>query len=171
MSMRNPGWICLWALVFAAEATPEGPKLGRPLSAEEIAALEINVLPDGTGLPLGFGTVETGKAVYERQCIRCHGPKGMGGSAGELVGQGPLSGETPDKTIGSYWPYATTIFDFVRRSMPQDAPRSLNDGEVYAVTAYLLYLNGIIEEKAVMDAKSLPAVRMPNREGFTRMWP
>jgi len=162
------GWIALTAAVAAA---PEGPKLGKPLSQADIAAMDINVFPDGSGLPSGKGTALEGKAIYDAQCAACHGPKGSGGSAGELAGGSALDGPHPDQTVGNYWPYATTIFDFVRRSMPMNAPRSLSDETVYAVTAYLLYINGLIGETTEMNAKSLPEIRMPNREGFVRIWP
>jgi len=162
------GWIALTAAVAAA---PEGPKLGKPLSQADIAAMDINVFPDGSGLPSGKGTALEGKAIYDAQCAACHGPKGSGGSAGELAGGSALDGPHPDQTVGNYWPYATTIFDFVRRSMPLNAPRSLSDETVYAVTAYLLYINGLIGETTEMNAKSLPEIRMPNREGFVRIWP
>jgi cytochrome c5 len=152
-------------------AVPEGPRSGKPLSAQEAAAMDISVFPDGTGLPNGRGTPHEGKLVYETHCTACHGVKGAGGSAGELVGRSALDGPHPDQTVGNYWPYATTIFDFVRRSMPLHAPRSLSDGQIYAVTAYLLYLNGIIAEDAEMNQKTLPALRMPNRDGFVRIWP
>ena len=180
MSMRNTalrrplavtavvGWIALTAAVAAA---PEGPKLGKPLSQADIADMDINVFPDGSGLPSGKGTALEGKAIYDAQCAACHGPKGSGGSAGELAGGSALDGPHPDQTVGNYWPYATTIFDFVRRSMPLNAPRSLSDETVYAVTAYLLYINGLIGETTEMNAKSLPEIRMPNREGFVRIWP
>ena len=180
MSMRNTalrrplavtavvGWIALTAAVAAA---PEGPKLGKPLSQADIAAMDINVFPDGSGLPSGKGTALEGKAIYDAQCAACHGPKGSGASAGELAGGSALDGPHPDQTVGNYWPYATTIFDFVRRSMPLNAPRSLSDETVYAVTAYLLYINGLIGETTEMNAKSLPEIRMPNREGFVRIWP
>jgi cytochrome c len=158
-------------LPLPATAAPEGPKLGRPATPAEIAAQDINVFPDGSGLPPGRGTVAEGKAVYASQCAACHGPKGVGGSAGELAGGGSLTGPHPDQNIGTYWPYATTIFDFVRRSMPLNAPRSLSDNQVYAVTAYLLNINGIIGDSAEMNAKTLAAVKMPNREGFVRLWP
>ncbi len=162
------GWIALTATVAAA---PEGPKLGKPLNAADIAAMDINVFPDGSGLPPGKGTALEGKVIYDAQCAACHGAKGSGGSAGELAGGSALNGPHPDQTVGNYWPYATTVFDFVRRSMPLNAPRSLSDDQVYAVTAYLLHLNGLIGETAEMSAKTLPEVRMPNREGFVRIWP
>lgn len=161
----------LLGLAATAIAAPEGPRLGRPATPEEIAAQDINVFPDGTGLPPGKGMAAEGQPVYEARCASCHGPKGMGGSAGELAGGSPLTGPHPDRTIGIYWPYATTIFDFVRRSMPLNAPRSLTDDQVYAVTAYLLHINGIIGERVEMNAKTLPEVKMPNREGFVRAWP
>lgn len=162
------GWIALTATVVAA---PEGPKLGKPLNAAEIAAMDINVFPDGSGLPPGKGTALEGRAIYDAQCAACHGPKGTGGTAGELAGGSALNGPHPDQTVGNYWPYATTVFDFVRRSMPLNAPRSLNDDQVYAVTAYLMNINGLISETAEMNAKTLPEVPMPNREGFVRIWP
>lgn len=161
----------LFSLSTACFAAPEGPKLGRPVSPEEIAAQDINVFPDGTGLPPGKGTAREGKALYDAKCASCHGPKGIGGSAGELAGGGSLTGPHPDRNIGTYWPYATTVFDFIRRSMPLDAPRSLNDDQVYAVTAYLLHINGIIDNRTEMNATSLPRVEMPNRHGFVQIWP
>lgn len=161
----------LFALPVLATAAPEGPRLGRPATPAEIAAADINVFPDGGGLPSGQGTAQEGQPIYDAQCASCHGPRGTGGSAGELAGGSPLTGPHPDKTIGTYWPYATTVFDFVRRSMPLNAPRSLSDDQVYAVTAYLLHINGIIGEQAEMNARTLPEVRMPNREGFVRVWP
>jgi len=146
---------------------PKGPSLGVPPSAAEIAAMDVSVGPDGTGLPPGSGTPKQGAEVYTTKCIACHGPEGANGVNDRLVGgQGSLKGAAPVKTIGSYWPYATTVFDYVRRAMPYPAPHSLSDAEVYAVTAYLLHLNGIIGADDVMDATSLPKVKMPNRSGF-----
>lgn len=162
------GWL---SLSLAAVAAPEGPKLGKPLNPADSAALDMSVFPDGSGLPPGKGTAVEGKVIYDAQCAACHGAKGSGGSAGELAGGSALNGPHPDQTVGNYWPYATTIFDFVRRSMPLNAPRSLSDEQVYAVTAYLLHINGLIGETAEMNAKTLPEVRMPNREGFVRIWP
>ncbi len=110
-----------------------------------------------------------GENIYQRTCAACHGAKGQGASAEELAGgQNSLTDDPPDKTIGRYWPYATTLFDFVQRSMPLDAPRSLSTDQVYAVTAYLLYLNGVIAGDQIVDAASLARIRMPNRDGFIR---
>ena len=146
---------------------PQGPELGQPAPVEDIEKWDIGIMPDGEGLPPGRGTVPEGKVVYETHCASCHGPAGAGGSADQLAGATMgLTSEYPEKTIGSYWPYATTLFDMTRRSMPMDKPGLLTDDEVYAVTAYLLYLNNIIDETAVMDATTLPRVKMPNREGF-----
>ncbi len=129
--------------------------------------MDVSVGPDGTGLPPGSGTPKQGAEVYTTKCIACHGPEGANGVNDRLVGgQGSLKSAAPVKTIGSYWPYATTVFDYVRRAMPYPAPHSLSDAEVYAVTAYLLHLNGIIGADDVMDATSLPKVKMPNRSGF-----
>jgi cytochrome c len=154
-----------------AIGAPEGPRLGQPVTPQEIAAQDINVFPDGAGLPSGQGTAAEGRAIYDAQCASCHGLKGSGGSAGELAGGAALNGPHPDQTIGNYWPYATTIFDFVRRSMPLNAPRSLGDNQVYAVAAYLLFINGIIDEHTEINAKTLPDIRMPNRDGFVNIWP
>ena len=147
---------------------PKGPELGVPATAEDIAAMDISIGPDGVGLPAGSGTPKQGAEVYAAKCIVCHGPEGANGVNDRLVGgQGTLTTASPVKTIGSYWPYATTVFDYVRRAMPYPAPHSLSDAEAYAVTAYLLHLNGIIGADAVMDATSLPKVKMPNQGRFT----
>ncbi len=154
-----------------ADNLPEGPHLGKALDANEIAAWDFTVMSDGTGLPPGRGSVEEGKVVYEKYCLVCHGEDGLGDSGEQLAGaQMALTSEWPEKTIGTYWPYATTLFDFIRRSMPMTAPGVLSDGEVYALTAYLLYLNGIIAESAVMQAETLSAVKMPNRDGFINVY-
>ena len=146
---------------------PKGPGLGVPATPSEIAAMDISIAPDGAGLPPGSGTPKQGADVYATKCVACHGLQGVNGVNDPLVGgQGTLTSAAPVKTIGSYWPYATTVFDFVRRAMPYPAPHSLSDPEAYAVTAYLLHLNGIIGPDDVMDATSLPKVKMPNREGF-----
>ncbi len=148
-----------------------GPGLGHTVSPEEIAAWDISVFPDGEGLPIGEGSVQQGETLYKNKCIACHGENGLGATADQLAGaQMSLTSEYPEKTIGTYWPYATTIFDVVRRSMPMTAPGSLSDNEVYAITAYLLYLNNLIGKDDVMDASTLPKVKMPNEDGFVNVY-
>jgi mono/diheme cytochrome c family protein len=160
---------CLF-LCYAAQAENVGPKLGRPAPEDLIKSWNIDVFPDGEGLPEGSGNAVKGKQVYETYCRSCHGVEGSGGSADELAGaRHSLTDNPPDKTIGTYWPYATTIFDFTRRAMPLNALGSLSHDQLYAVTAYLLYLNGIIKETDIMNAKTLSEVKMPNREGFIRI--
>ncbi|MGI2323359.1 MULTISPECIES: c-type cytochrome [Methylococcus] len=173
MSMREGSLALFIALAGTpALSAPEGPRLGQPLEPAAISALDITVFPDGTGLPPGQGTAVEGKAVYEARCAACHGPNGRGGSAEELAGgRNPLTSVEPDKTIGTYWPYASTVFDFIRRSMPLDAPRSLSDDETYALTAYLLHANGIIGERDPINASTLPKIRMPNAAGFVWAYP
>jgi len=150
----------------------ETPNLGRPATAAEIAGWDISVGPDGVGLPAGSGTALKGAAVYEQKCQACHGAKGAGQPNDRLAGgHGTLASKTPVRTIGSYWPYATTVFDYVRRSMPYTQPQSLSGDEVYAVTAYLLQLNGIIGEADEMNAQTLPKVTMPNRGNFVIVYP
>jgi cytochrome c len=148
------------------------PNLGRPLMADEVQKLDITILPDGRGLPAGSGSVTAGATVYAQKCQVCHGQQGQGGPMERLTGGvGTLASARAIKTPVSFWPSATTIFDYVRRAMPTTAPESLTDDEVYAVTAYLLSIDGIVPQDAVLDAKSLPQVKMPNRDGFVRWWP
>jgi cytochrome c len=150
----------------------ESPNLGRPATPAEIAGWDISIPPDGTGLPPGSGTPEQGAVVYAQKCQACHGEKGSGKPNDQLVGgHGTLASPNPVRTIGSYWPYATTVFDYVRRAMPYTQPRSLTGDEVYAVTAYLLHLNGIIGAQDAMNAQTLPQVQMPNREHFILAYP
>ena len=159
-------------LSSALAGPPEGPRLGVQLGPGEAEAMALNVFPDGNGLPEGQGDLTEGARLYEGRCAHCHGPKGTGGSAPELVGRSPLDGPHPDLSIGNYWPYATTLFDFIRRSMPLDAPRTLSDNQVYALTGYLLELNGLIETKdSAFDRETLLRIKMPNREGFISLWP
>lgn len=174
MSTRKPLAALVAVLVLGGCATASAPDaarwqpygLGTPLDAKTLAGWDIDVSPDGKGLPPGRGTVAEGKIVYEARCQACHGFKGEGRPANRLVGGTPRD-KPPVKSMGGYWPYATTIYDYVNRAMPWDRPQSLKPDEVYAVTAYLLHLNGIVPADAVMDAASLPKVRMPNRDGFT----
>jgi cytochrome c len=143
------------------------PGLGTPITERDVAAWDIDIAPDGQGLPTGSGTVPAGRKVYETRCIACHGAGGEKGIADRLVGgQGTLATKTPVRTIGSFWPYATTLYDYIHRAMPFDSPQSLSASDTYAVTAYLLHLNGLLPANGKVDAKSLPRIAMPNRDGF-----
>jgi len=175
MHKKIAGSLTAAALVAACASTPEstaptptrGPSLGTTPSAAMLAAMDTSIPPSGTGLPAGSGSVAQGAKVYEAKCQSCHGPKGAGKPADPLVGGiGSLASGKAMRTVGSYWPYATTFFDYVRRAMPTNAPQTLSNDEVYAVTAYVLNLNGIVPESAVMNAQTLPQVKMPNRDGF-----
>jgi len=153
----------------AAMLTAQSPKfgVGRPPTPEQIRDLGAAIAPDGTGLPEGSGTAAAGREIFAAKCSRCHGEKAAGGVGPVLVGgQGTLATARPLKTVGSFWPYATTVWDYVNRAMPFDQPGLLKPPEVYAVVAYLLNLNGIVGEDQVLDAKSLPKIKMPNRDGF-----
>jgi len=157
----------LFALASPAFAQ-QSPNLGKAISVEDLASWDISIGPDGAGLPSGSGTVKQGEAVFVAKCQACHGEKGAGTPNDRLVGgQGSLPGDKPPvKTVGSYWPYATTLFDYIRRAMPFNESKSLTSDEVYGVVAYLLNLNGVVPEGETMDAQTLPKVTMPNREGF-----
>ena len=159
---------CL-ATAGAASATPPAPDFGTRITPADLAG-EYSVPPSGTGLPTGHGTVADGAKVFAGQCAACHGDalqgvKAAGGPA--LVGgRGTLAAKKPVKTVESNWPYATTLFDYVRRAMPFNAPGSLSDDQVYAVVAYILAQDKVIAPDASLDAASLPRVRMPNADGF-----
>lgn len=177
--MSTPkGFIVVAATALSACATSptsvpgRTPALGTPMSGAEIARWDISIPPSGAGLPSGSGSVAQGEAVYAAKCLACHGAKGTGKPADALAGgTGSLATRTPLRTVGSYWPYSTTLFDYVRRAMPITNPLSLSDDEVYAVSAYVLNLNGIVPADAVMNAQTLPQVKMPNRGGFVSDWP
>jgi S-disulfanyl-L-cysteine oxidoreductase SoxD len=154
--------------VAAQAADPAQLGIGRAASPAEIARWDIDVRPDGQGLPEGRGSVRDGQKIYAETCAACHGENGQGKPADRLVGgHGTLATNEPVRTVGSFWPYATTLFDYVRRAMPFNAPQSLTADQVYAVTAYILYLNNVVPENTILDADSLPKVLMPNRYGFT----
>jgi S-disulfanyl-L-cysteine oxidoreductase SoxD len=158
--------------LFPCVCGAQSPNLGRPLSPEEIRKIDITVSPDGKGLPSGSGSVSAGAAVYAKSCQSCHGEKGAGKPQDQLTGGvGTLASGKPVKTPASYWPVATTLFDYIRRAMPITAPQSLTNDEVYAVTAYILSIDGIVPPDTVLDAKSLPRVKMPNKDGFISWWP
>lgn len=156
----------------AAAQAPARFGFGRPATAAEIAAIDIDIKPDGSGLPAGRGTPADGAPIYASKCAQCHGKTGTEGPNDILVGREPRTGfpfsQEPDlrHTIGNYWPYATTVFDYIRRAMPPTAPGSLTDDEVYALTAFLLHANELIAEGEVVDKAMLPKVRMPAREHF-----
>jgi mono/diheme cytochrome c family protein len=171
MSTRNALLAACSALVVGCgSALAESPDLGKAATAAEIASWDVSIGPDGAGLPQGSGTPQQGEQVYLAKCLGCHGEKGAGKPNDQLVGgQGSLQpGQAAVKTVGSFWPYATTVFDYVRRAMPLNQPKSLSDDEVYAVVAYILHLNGVIGDNDTIDARTLPLVRMPNRDGFVR---
>ena len=172
--MSTPERCMLAALLLCSAATvataAESPGLGVPVAPARIAPIDISIPPDGSGLPAGKGTALSGEPLFVAKCATCHGERGQDGQHDRLVGgQGTLATDKPVKTIGSYWPYATTVFDYIRRAMPYYEPRSLSDTEAYSLTAYLLYLNGIIGQRDVIDASTLPKLKMPNRDNFT--WP
>ena len=161
--------LSLVVLAGATMAAAQSPKygVGQPATPEQIRDLGVAIAPDGNGLPEGSGTVDAGREVFKTRCSRCHGEKAGGGTGPVLVGgQGTLATAKPLKTVGSYWPYATTVWDYINRAMPFDQPGRMKPAEVYAVVAYILNLNGIIGNDQVMDAKTLPKVKMPNRDGF-----
>jgi cytochrome c len=150
-----------------AGARAESPDLGRVATPDEIASWDISIDPGGAGLPAGSGTARAGAAIFAAKCAGCHGEAGGGKPNDQLVG-GSLTATPPVKTVGSYWPYATTLFDYIRRAMPLPESKTLKDDEVYSLAAYILAQNKIIGEDDVMDALTLPQVRMPNRDGFVR---
>jgi cytochrome c len=162
------GWSARALAERSDQSSPFG--VGRTPTPAELSAIDIEVLPDGRGLPAGSSTAAAGKDVYTRRCVTCHGQTGVEGPQDVLVGgRGSLasvSGGRPLKTVGSYWPYATSLWDYVRRAMPFDHPGTLTTDEIYGATAYLLFLNGIVSEQDVLNESTLPNVKMPNRDGF-----
>ena len=162
----------LWLAMMAGASWAETPNLGKPIDEAAIAAWDISILPDGTGLPKGSGTPAQGVPIFAEKCAACHGDNGKGGEAAALVSDRELAGiSAAQKTIRNFWPYSTTIFDFIRRAMPAQMPHSLTDDEVYALTAYILAENKLIGANDTMDAQSLPKVKMPNRDNFIIRFP
>lgn len=172
MSSRLPAiLIALAAICCVVSAAAQTRIYGQPASAELIHSRDITVFPDGTGLPPGSGDAKAGARIFEVRCVRCHNTRGTGrqGQYPALAGGvGSLATKTPKKTVGSYWPRATTVWDFINRAMPFNQPRSLPPNDVYALTAYVLFLNGIVGESEEMNQRTLPLVKMPNRDGFVR---
>ncbi|HYM29912.1 MAG TPA: cytochrome c [Candidatus Cybelea sp.] len=172
--MRKPASVLLLAGAMAlagAGASAQGLKFGygRTPSAGEIAGWDIDVRgQDGAGLPPGHGSVKEGEKIFGRLCVACHGDfgEGIGNFPALTGGKGSLASDNPLRTVGSYWPYAPTVFDFMRRAMPFNAPNSLTADQAYALTAYVLFLNDLLPADGALDAKSLAGVKMPNRKGF-----
>lgn len=159
---------CIWP-GWSADEDTAAYGIGRPATDENIRAWDIDVSPSGDGLPPGQGTVQEGARVFATKCAACHGPTGTEGPKDRLVGgRNTLATSKPIKTIGSYWPYATTLYDYINRAMPFDAPQSLTPDETYSLVAWLLHQNGIVGDDAVMNARTLPSVEMPNKHGFLR---
>ena len=160
------------ALAAGAVCAAEPYGIGRTATPQEIAGWDIDVSPNGAGLPPGRGDARQGEAIFAEKCASCHGARGEGKPMDRLVGGlGTLRDKKPEKTVGSFWPYATTLFDYVRRAMPLNAPQSLTPDEVYAVSAYVLFLNGIVPLDTTLDADNLAKINMPNRNGFVSAYP
>lgn len=172
MSMRRRT-ICAMLVVAVPGAAwaADTPNLGKPIDPKDIAPWDISIMPDGAGLPPGSGTPAQGAPVFAQKCAMCHGENGKGGIAAPLTNFAPKATLDGGKSIANFWPYATTVFDFIRRAMPYNKPHSLTDQEVYALTAYVLRLNNLIGENDVIDAKTLPQVKMPNRDNFIIRFP
>ena len=157
----------IFAVVLCAQDKPTG--IGKPATAERLRELDITVFPDGKGLPVGHGNAAAGKLIYKEKCAVCHNDNGEGRDKQYPAlkgGMGTIKTSKPVKSVGSFWPYATTLWDYISRGMPYEHPRSLTKDEVYAVTAFVLHINGIIPETLELNEKSLPKVEMPNRDGF-----
>ncbi|HEX8882324.1 MAG TPA: cytochrome c [Candidatus Acidoferrum sp.] len=162
------GFCAMMALVTAALAQTPRYKVGRVATADEIRKRDISVAPDGSGLPVGHGTVTQGRGVYGMLCASCHGDQaqGVGPYPALAGGKGTLASTNPVLTVGSYWPYATTVWDYIRRTMPYQKPGSLTVDDAYSVTAFILFMNGIVDEKTDLNERNLAQVKMPNRDGF-----
>jgi S-disulfanyl-L-cysteine oxidoreductase SoxD len=158
--------------IFTIALGAEGPKLGKDISQQDLAEWDINIQPTGAGLPPGSGTAAQGAKIYLPKCAGCHGLKGEGGLAPTLIGNHPIKGiDEATIVLAGYWPFASTLFDYIRRAMPWQSPRSLSDDEVYALCAFILAGNGLIPQDQVIDASNLAQVKMPNRNGFIVRFP
>ncbi len=172
--MRSFNYAVTIALAFSLVSvdTRAGPDLGKAIDEKDIATWDISISPSGEGLPPGRGTASQGLVVYGDKCLACHGEDAAGKPVDALVGGiGTLKSKYPQRTVGSFWPYATTLFDYIRRAMPYAKSKVLSNDELYAVSAFILSRNGIIAEDFVLDAKTLPQVKMPNKDGFINAWP
>jgi cytochrome c len=158
--------LSLVALLSAGLVAQESPRLGTPISEAQLQGWDLIVSPGGQELPSGSGKAIQGKVIYEQQCAVCHGSEGQGATGVPDLAGGSTTAEPALLTVGSYWPYTSTLYDYVRRAMPPTAPKSLSDTQVYQVVAYILHLNGLVGEDFVLDRVSLPAIEMPNHAGF-----
>ena len=172
MCMRNRLAVLALSLSLSPAGASADDGFGSPASDDDIERVFLTVMPDGENLPDGSGTAEEGEALYVTHCSACHGTEGEGGLANQLVGgRGSLASDAPVRTVGSYWPFASTVFNYVRRAMPYQAPMSLTNDEYYAITAFILNKNDIIAADTVVDAESLPGIEMPNSGGFVNAYP
>ena len=174
MPRLDASTVLLALVLCAGSAFAEAPNLGKPVDPASIAAWDISLHPDGAGLPAGSGTPAEGARIYAAKCATCHGQDGKGGAVSPtpLIGGGPITDISASmKTISNFWPYATTVFDYIRRAMPWQQPMTLTNDEVYALTAYILAANKLIGENDTLSAETLPKVRMPNRDGFIIRFP
>ena len=159
-------------LLLAGWVAPAGSQeariqLGTPIGEDQLSGFDLIAAPDGSGMPPGAGTARQGREVYELNCRRCHNVNGEGVSGNTVIAGGDMrSEESPLRTVGSFWPHASTLFDFIRRAMPADMPKTLTDEEAYQVTAYVLFLNGIVGEDESINSETLTAIAMPNGDGF-----
>tara|TARA_R110002167_G_scaffold241746_2_gene447024 strand:- start:148 stop:675 length:528 start_codon:yes stop_codon:yes gene_type:complete len=158
--------LSLGALLSTGLVAQETPHLGKPISEAQLQGWDLIISPDGEGLPAGSGTAIQGKEVYAQQCAACHGLEAQGGPGVPALVGGSTTAQPVLLTVGSYWPYTSTLYDYVRRAMPPTAPKSLSDTEVYQVVAYILHLNGLVDADVVVDSASLPNIEMPNHAGF-----
>ena len=171
MSMRKTAAIVLFFALTTNIGFADSPRAGKSITEAEIAAWDLSILGDGTGLPAGSGTSAEGAVIYAQKCVACHGENGKGGNNGAVVGGPPLDRIEATKTIANFWGYPTTVFDFIRRAMPWQQPRTLTNNEVYALAAYIFAQNKLIGEKDAMNAQTLPKVKMPNRDNFIIRFP
>jgi S-disulfanyl-L-cysteine oxidoreductase SoxD len=171
MSMRKTAAAALLFALAANLGFAESPRLGKSITEADIAAWDLSILGDGTGLPPGSGMAAQGAVIYAQKCVACHGENGKGGNNGAIVGGPPLDGIEATKTIANFWGTPTTVFDFIRRAMPWQQPRTLSNDDVYALVAFIFAQNKLIGENDAMNAQTLPKVKMPNRDNFIIRFP
>ena len=160
-------FLLIFACVPFITHSQESVSLGIPVTQADLLEFDLIAPPDGSGFPPGSGTAREGRQIYDINCAVCHGANGEGTSGNTVIVGGDMQSEGPPlRTVGSYWPYASTLFDFIRRAMPASAPKSLTNQQVYEVTAYILYMNGIVEEETPINGATIRKIEMPNANGF-----